>query len=94
MFGGGVVWARCPYLLRGQRRRVRGYGKDAIPSYEGCVEGCVGMARMPYPPTLLLYFKENLCEWSISFGSSALSSSSLLIKPCSITMSYTERPVA
>lgn len=33
------------------------------------------------------YFKVNLCDCSISLGSSALSSSSLLMMPCSITMS-------
>ena len=37
------------------------------------------------------YFRVNLCDCSISFGSSALSNSSLLMIPCSITMSYTER---
>ena len=30
--------------------RLRGYGKDAI--HEVCIQlNCVGMARMPYPPT-------------------------------------------
>ena len=30
--------------------RLRGYGKDAI--HEVCIQlDCVGMARMPYPPT-------------------------------------------
>lgn len=33
------------------------------------------------------HFKVNLCDCSISLGSSALSSSSLLMMPCSITMS-------
>ena len=36
---------------------------------------------------LFSYFRENFEEWSISFGSSALSSSSLLRSPCSMTMS-------
>lgn len=39
------------------------------------------------------YLSVNLCEWSISLGSRALSSSSWLMRPCSMTMSYTERPV-
>ena len=52
--------AFLPYPLR-----LLGYGKDAIPSYwfmvawvwQGChtlllVYGCVGMARMPYPPII------------------------------------------
>ena len=53
--------ARMPYPPIGLW--LRGYGKNAIPSYwfmvawvwQGChtlllVCGCVGMARMPYPP--------------------------------------------
>ena len=55
--------ARMPYPPIGLW--LRGYGKNAIPSYwsvvawvwQGChtlllVCGCVGMARMPYPPII------------------------------------------
>ena len=45
--------------------RLRGYGRDAMPSYcvaawvwQGChtllLCGCVGMAGMPYPPIVWL----------------------------------------
>ena len=43
--------------------RLRGYGKDAI--HEVCIQlDCVGMARMPYPPTkklLQMFCRSFLC---------------------------------